>query len=84
LHPVFAPRWSQLSGGKPIVATAAIRDAISDAGLVEIWNEFVHWRWHILPTLPEEDQLFATTMDGATVWVIEDGQAFTILYPADY
>jgi hypothetical protein len=34
--------------------------------------------------LPEEQQLFATTMNSKTVWVIEDEAAFTLMYPADY
>ncbi|MGI8486669.1 MAG: hypothetical protein ACR2OU_20725 [Thermomicrobiales bacterium] len=81
---VFRPRWGTLTGGKPLVATAAIRDALTDAALIEIWNDYVTWRQTVEPTLPEEDRLFATQMNDLTVWVIEDGQAFTILYPEDY
>jgi len=81
---IFKNRWKDLSGGKPIVATDHIFRGISLAGLMEIWNEFVEWRNNVLPTLPEEDQLFHTGMNGKTVWVMEDGQAFTILYPEDY
>ena len=36
------------------------------------------------PTLPEEEQMFHTTMNGKKVWVIEDGAAFTLMYPEDY
>src|SRR4051794_2395366 len=81
---VFKNRWKELSSGKPIVATAHIFGEISLAGLMEIWNEYVAWRKTIMPTLPEEDQLFHTGMNGKTVWVMEDGAAFTILYPEDY
>jgi hypothetical protein len=77
-------RWPELSGGKPIVATAHLSNKISLAGLMEIWNEFVHWQKTILPTLPEADRLFHTTMNGQTVWVIEDDAAFTLIYPEDY
>jgi hypothetical protein len=51
---------------------------------MEIWNEYVDWRKKIMPALPQEEQLFATTMNSKKVWVIEDGQAYTLLYPADY
>jgi hypothetical protein len=34
--------------------------------------------------LPEEEQMFVTEIDGKNVWVIEDQQAITILYPEDY
>jgi hypothetical protein len=81
---IFKNRWGQLSGGKPIVATAHLADEVSQAGLLEMWNEYVRWRRNVEPTLPEEDRLFTTRMNGKTVWVIEDGQAFTLLYPEDY
>ena len=41
LTEVFKSRWLMLSGGKAIVATAAVFGDISLAGLIEIWNEFV-------------------------------------------
>ena len=81
---VFKNRWKELSGGKPIVATAHLFNQISLAGLFEIWNEYVNWRKNIMPTLPEEDQMFVTTMNGEKVWLIEDGDAFTMLYSEDY
>jgi hypothetical protein len=81
---IFKNRWGELSGGKPIVATAYLFHEISLAGLMEIWNEFVKWQKEVRPTLPEEQQLFATTMNSKTVWVIEDEAAFTLMYPEDY
>ena len=81
---VFKNRWQELSQGKPIVATAHLFNQVSLAGLLEIWNEYVVWRKNVMPTLPEEDQLFSTTMNGDKVWLLEDGQAFTLLYPEDY
>jgi hypothetical protein len=77
-------RWPDLSGGKPIVATAHLHNEISLAGLMEIWNEFVTWQKSVMPTLPEEERLFHTTMNGKTVWVIADNAAFTLMYPEDY
>lgn len=77
-------RWPQLSGGKPIVATAAINAELSQAALVEIWNEYAVWRREVMATLPVEDQMFTTTMNGRTVWVLDDGAAFTVLFPEDY
>jgi hypothetical protein len=76
--------WPELSSGKPIVATAHLAHDISLVGLMEIWNAFVHWRKHVMPTLPEAERLFHTTMNGQTVWVIEDGAAVTLMYPDDY
>ncbi len=81
---VFKNRWDELSQGKPIVATAHLFSQVSLAGLLEIWNEYVVWRTNEMPKLPEADQLFATTMNGDKIWLLEDGQAFTMLYPEDY
>ena len=81
---IFKNRWQSLSGGKPIVATAHLFHEVSLAGLLEIWNAYVAWRKHTEPTLPEEERLFSTTMNSHKVWVIEDAQAFTLMYPEDY
>jgi hypothetical protein len=81
---LFKNRWNTLSGGKPIVVTSHLFEEVTLSGLLEIWNEFVEWRRNVMPTLTEEEQLFHTGMNGETVWVIEDGQAFTLLYPDDY
>jgi hypothetical protein len=81
---LFTNRWQQLSGGKPIVATAHLFDEVTLAALQEIWNAYVRWRKAVMPMLPEEEQMFATSMNNKKVWVIEDGQAYTLLYPEDY
>ena len=77
-------RWPELSGGKPIVATSHLFNEVSIAGLMEIWNEFVQWKHKVEPTLPEEERLFKTSMNSKTVWALEDGEAFTLMYPEDY
>ena len=81
---VFRNRWPELSCGKPIVATSHLFGEVSLAALLEIWNEFVHWNKHIKDTLPEEEQLFVTKMNGLKIWLIEDAQAYTMMYPEDY
>jgi hypothetical protein len=81
---VFKNRWGELSGGKPIVATAHLFNEISLAGLMEIWNEFVQWQKHVMPTLPEAERWFHTTMNGKKVWVIVDDAAYTLMCPEDY
>ena len=83
---LFRNRWPELTGGKPLLATSHIYSEFSLASLQEIWNEFAKWKREVEPTLKEEDRLFSTTMNGdiEKVWVIEDYQAFTILFPEDY
>jgi hypothetical protein len=81
---IFKNKWNVLSGGKPIVVTSHLFDEVSLGGLMEIWNGYVVWRKEVMPTLPEEKRMFTTQMNSQTVWVIEDGAAFTLLYPEDY
>jgi len=57
LSPVFTNRWDELSGGKAIVATAAIIHDLSLAAIQEIWNEYVIWREQVMPTLPRRAAL---------------------------
>ena len=77
-------RWPELSQGKPILATTHLFNEISLAGLMEIWNDFVMWQQTIMPTLKEEDKLFTTTMNAQTVWLVDDGSTYTMMYPSDY
>ena len=44
---LFKNLWSELSGGKPIVATAHLFHNVSLAGLLEIWNEYVSWKKNV-------------------------------------
>ena len=80
---IFKNRWQQFSGGKPIVATDHLFNEVSLAGLMEIWNEFVSWKRKTEPESPREE-IFTTTMNGKKIWLIEDGQAYTLMYPEDY
>ncbi len=81
LAEIFKNRWEELSGGKPIVATANLYNKVSLAGLMEIWNEYSAKRDIQNFYNPE---LFVTEMDGNKVWVKEDENAFTLMYPEDY
>jgi len=81
---VFKNQWQQLTHGKPIVATAHLFNQVSLAALLDIWNEYVYWTHAVRDTLPEEERLFATPINGKKVWVIEDGEAYTLMYPEDY
>ncbi|MFC1495970.1 hypothetical protein ACFL52_00985 [Candidatus Margulisiibacteriota bacterium] len=80
LAEVLKHRWPELTGGKPLVASAKIMNQISLAGIIEIWNEFVRWR----ETNPEDKTFYKTKMNEQEVWLIEDGQALTVMYPSDY
>lgn len=64
---IFKNRWEKLTGGKLIVATARLFAELSLASLLEIWNEFVDWKRRGEPTLPEEEQMFTTSMNGEKV-----------------
>lgn len=76
--------WPRLTGGKPIAVSDNVAQQIgAEEAFDAVWGEYIIWRTYIEPTLPEEQRLFSTTVQGRKVWVIEDGQAFTILFPED-
>jgi hypothetical protein len=62
LAEIFKNRWDELSGGKPIVASASLFKNVSLAGLREMLTEFAHRRKFVTPTLPEEKKLFLNHM----------------------
>jgi len=81
---VFKDMWETLSQGKPIVVT---RRLFADANLHLLFGvvtQFARWKTTVMPTLPEEDRLYTDKVKGKTVWVIEDPQAVTLLYPGEY
>ena len=74
----------QYTNGKPVVATAHLFRQVSQSDVTDLWNKYVEWRRNVKELLPEEEQMFVTTMNGEKIWLIEDGQAFTMMYPEDY
>jgi hypothetical protein len=73
-------RWN----GKPVMATTHLSDNLGAEVLLDIWHEFRDWKEREEAKLAEEDRLFNTVKKGQKIWVIEDGEAFTIMYPSDY
>ncbi len=80
---VLKNRWTELTGGKPLVATSHIYSEFSLAALQEIWNEFVQWSGKT-DQKTQREEIFTTQLNDHKVWVMEDHQAFTILFPEDY
>jgi hypothetical protein len=77
--------WGRLTGGKPIVVSDNVaREIGAEEAFEATFGQYFIWYHYIAPTLPEEQRLFTTRVNGHEVWVIEDGQAFTILFPEDY
>jgi hypothetical protein len=70
--------------GKPVMATTHLAEEIGLDEVRAIWKEFRYWDVAVKPALREEDQMFSTGANGKRVWVIEDPEAFTIMYPEDY
>jgi hypothetical protein len=70
--------------GKPVLATAHLTQEIGLDEVRAIWREFRYWERAVKPALREEEQMFSTGANGKRVWVIEDTEAYTIMYPEDY
>lgn len=79
---IFKKDWQLLTGGKPVVATAAIIADIPEISLKLLWNQFVQER--AKQRARGEVPSLSTTYNGEKVWVLEDGQAVTYLYPHEY
>src|SRR3954447_6397944 len=70
--------------GKPVVATSHILEKISRADLLKIFAQFRQQDIYPHSELSEEEQLFTTKFAGRKVWVTEDSQSYTLMYPEDY
>jgi hypothetical protein len=81
---VFKNMWDVISHGKPVVVTRRLYEDANQHLLFGVVNQFDRWKRFVMPTLPEEDQMFVTSIQGKNVWVIEDGSAITVMYPEDY
>jgi hypothetical protein len=79
---VLVELWSYR--GQPVVATSHLYNEVLHADLGAIWKEFLAWKRQVEPTLAEEDRLFKTGINGKTVWVIEDAESYTLMFPEDY
>ncbi len=79
LREVLKHRWPELTHGKPILATSRIFDTFSLAAIMEIWNDYVANKANTADREP-----FVTKMDSQKVWVMDDSQAYTIMFPSDY
>jgi hypothetical protein len=73
-------RWQ----GRPVMATTHIYEELGLSELVRIFREFRAWRDYDKSKLPAEEQLFSMSINGRKVWVIEDSETDTIMYPDDY
>jgi hypothetical protein len=69
---------------KQVVVTAQVSQEVSEETLRAIYDAYMVWRTNVMPTQPPEEQVFTTKMTGKKIWVMEDAEAVTILYPEDY
>jgi hypothetical protein len=70
--------------GRPAMATTHLVREVSRGQLIDVWEQFKVWKERVEQTLPSEERLFHTIKNGKKVWVIEDPQAYTLMYPEDY
>lgn len=79
---LFRADWQYLTGGKPIVATAAIANDISEPVLKEMWNDFASIR--SLQMQLDRRPFLSITYNDKNVWILEDILDITFLYPHEY
>ena len=69
---------------KQFVVTSHLFNEIPKPDILRIIGRFWDWKDKIEATLKEEDRVFTEFYKGKKVWIIEDQQAFTLMYPEDY
>jgi hypothetical protein len=73
-------RWN----GYPVIATTHVYNELGVEELIKVWHKFLYWKNKEEQLLPEEDRLFYTKVDDKKVWVIEDADSYTVMFPEDY
>jgi len=71
-------------GDKPVMATTHLQADFTWAEMFDIWLEFRAWKKDVEPNLPEEKKLFVTVKKDKKIWIIEDAESYTLMYPEDY
>lgn len=70
--------------GFPVMATSGVREDFGFGELLVIWHKFLAWKDKEESKLPEEERLFSMWVKDKKIWVMEDSDGFTILYPDEY
>ena len=84
LTPLFLDQGKYPEDGKQVIATTHLLDSIGVEATLKVWDDFQVWKRNVMPTLPEEDRLYAPTVDGFELFVIEDAVAYTLMLREDY
>jgi hypothetical protein len=69
---------------KPVMATIHLTDKFTRSDMLDVWLEFRTWKTDVEPGLPEEERLFSTNRKEQKIWVIEDAESYTLMYPENY
>ena len=70
--------------GFPVMATSGVREDFGLGELLVIWHKFLAWKDQKESKLPEEERLFSMKVKEKKIWVMEDGDGYTIMYPDEY
>lgn len=84
LVPLFLDEGKYPADGKHVVATSNLLDAIGVEATLKVWDEFQVWKRDVMPTLPEEDQLYAPVVGEHELFIIEDSVSYCIMLRTDY
>ena len=73
-------RWNDF----PVMVTTSVRDDFRYVDLLNVWHQFLAWQDTEGRKPQKEDKIFTAVLNGKKIWVMEDIDSFTILYPSDY
>ena len=72
-------------GSRSVVVTIGIRTELPVEEWWQVVERFLIWQRQVELTLPEAERLFTyRASNGQTIWVIDDGDAITMMYPDEY
>jgi len=75
---------ADLSNGKTFVITVGIKQLLDDKEVMEVYKEFWDWKINVEHTLAEADRMFVTHKKEEKLWMVEDGNGYTLMLPEEY
>lgn len=75
---------ADLSNGKTFVITVGIKELLNEYEVMEVYKEFWAWKINEEWKLPEAEKMFVTYKKETKIWMVEDGNGYTLMLPEEY
>lgn len=75
---------ADLSNGKTFVVTVGVKKDFDNYEAMEVYKEFWDWKIKVEPKLDEADRMFVVFKKEIKLWMVEDGNGYTLMLPEEY